>query len=61
MTLPAGQDVTLTKRHPFRSNTTTRAIYPGRHAIEILVNGNAQARREFWVKQAKPSATVVEK
>jgi 3-methyladenine DNA glycosylase AlkC len=52
ITLPAGQDVTLTKRHPFRSNTSTRAIYPGRHAIEILVNGRVRARRTFWVKES---------
>jgi 3-methyladenine DNA glycosylase AlkC len=61
ITLPAGKDVTITKRHPIRSNMTTRAIYPGRHEIEVLVNGTVQARREFWISESEPSATAVEK
>lgn len=61
ITLPAGKDVTITKRHPIRSNMTTRAIYPGRHEIEVLVNGTVQARREFWIRESEPSADAVEK
>ena len=54
LVLPAGRHITITKRHMMRSGMTTRRLFPGRHEIEILVNGTSQARRTFWLR---PSAT----
>lgn len=36
--LAAGASMVLEKRHPFKP-TTIRALYPGRHRVEIQVNG----------------------
>jgi 3-methyladenine DNA glycosylase AlkC len=52
LTLPAGVTITITKSHPLRSNMTTRKLHPGRHEIEILVNGISRARRTFWLTPA---------
>lgn len=49
LTLPAGVTITIAKRHLLRSNMTTRKLYPGKHEIEILVNGTARASRSFWL------------
>jgi hypothetical protein len=42
-----GQQVVLRKRHALRGNMTTRKLYPGKHAIEIQVNGKKMAGVEF--------------
>lgn len=44
--LGGGNTVQLTKRHSLREVTTRRA-YPGRHRIEILINGRAAAQADF--------------
>lgn len=44
--LGAGGELSLTKQHRFRS-ITTRRYYPGRHAVELLVNGESLGMREF--------------
>ena len=44
--LGGGDTVQLTKRHSLREVTTRRA-YPGRHRIEILINGRAAAQADF--------------
>ncbi|MET3805921.1 hypothetical protein ABIB25_002929 [Nakamurella sp. UYEF19] len=36
--LPGGQDLAIVKRHSFRP-ITTRVHYPGRHRIELQING----------------------
>jgi len=36
--LPAGESITLQKKHPMRV-TTVRALYPGAHKVELQVNG----------------------
>ncbi|NBV83601.1 DNA alkylation repair protein [bacterium] len=38
---------TIEKRHPLRANMTTRALYPGRHVIELIINGTVMAQQEF--------------
>jgi 3-methyladenine DNA glycosylase AlkC len=48
VTLSAGV-TTITKRHRLRSGMTTRTLYPGRHEIEVLVNGTPKARGTFWL------------
>jgi 3-methyladenine DNA glycosylase AlkC len=39
--------VRFSKRHRLRGDMTTRALYPGSHALEIQVNGKRLARAEF--------------
>ncbi|MDP4625203.1 MAG: hypothetical protein NWT08_08700 [Akkermansiaceae bacterium] len=38
LTLPAAGTLTLSKKHPLKK-TTIRALYPGLHRVELLVNG----------------------
>ncbi len=44
--LAAGERVELTKRHPMKK-TSVRALYPGRHTLELQVNGIRLARQDF--------------
>ncbi len=44
--LAAKQVVEISKSQSFR-RISTRKYYPGRHAIELLVNGEARAKAEF--------------
>ncbi|HZM84308.1 MAG TPA: DNA alkylation repair protein [Candidatus Limnocylindrales bacterium] len=52
LTLLAGRQVNLTKRHPLQANMTTRKIYPGRHELEILINGAPHGRHPFWIRDS---------
>lgn len=45
-----GERVHIRKKHSFKP-VTTRKYYPGRHAVEIQINGRRFGRREFVVKQ----------
>jgi 3-methyladenine DNA glycosylase AlkC len=49
LSLAKGEQVTLTKRHPLRSGMTTRRIYPGRHELEVQINGTVYPSRPFWI------------
>ena len=44
--LPAGQSVTVSKRHAIKP-ITTRKYYVGTHKLEIQVNGEIMAQKEF--------------
>jgi 3-methyladenine DNA glycosylase AlkC len=44
--LAAGDTLQLSKRHSLRE-VTTRRVYPGRHRIEIVINGRVAAQAEF--------------
>ena len=44
-----GKALTLSKRHMFRENMTTRKIILGQHEIEIKINGKSCGRRGFLV------------
>ncbi len=44
--LPGLDTLTLTKRHSLRP-VTTRTLYPGRHRIEIQINGQVSAEAAF--------------
>lgn len=46
LTLPAGQSMTIAKRHGFRP-ITTRVYYPGLHRLEIFLNGQSMGQRDF--------------
>ncbi len=49
LTLAAGEERTLDKRHSLKP-VTTRTLYPGLHRIELLVNGKALAEARFDLK-----------
>lgn len=48
-TLQASEETTFTKKHPMKV-TTTRALYPGEHLVEILVNGERITMESFTLK-----------
>lgn len=39
LTLAPGESVTLTKRHPFKVNSSTFTYYSGTHALTLQING----------------------
>jgi len=45
-TAKKGEVIELQKRLPFKA-MTTRALYPGEHHIEVVVNGVARSKRSF--------------
>lgn len=47
--LPARGTLTLDKNHPMRV-TTIRALYPGRHRVELQVNGARVAEASFTLR-----------
>lgn len=49
VTLKKGETMTFKKVHSFKK-VTTRTLYPGKHAVTILVNGRALGRAEFVLK-----------
>ncbi|MEP0153725.1 hypothetical protein [Pseudophaeobacter sp.] len=42
-----GSPVTLTKRHRLKGDATTFKLHPGRHEVEVLVNGRVAAQDSF--------------
>ncbi|MFT3829456.1 MAG: DNA alkylation repair protein [Opitutaceae bacterium] len=46
LTLAAGERRALARRHSFKP-VTTRRLYPGPHRIDLLINGQIVAGREF--------------
>jgi 3-methyladenine DNA glycosylase AlkC len=49
--LAAGERVVLSKTHPVRK-ISTRVYYPGRHRVELLVNGRPHAEAAFDLRLA---------
>jgi 3-methyladenine DNA glycosylase AlkC len=47
--LAKGTPVRVVKRHPLRAKMTTRTLYPGRHLVEIQVNGRRLAKKAFRI------------
>lgn len=45
----AGEQIVFKKKHSFRK-ISTRVYYPGKHALEIMINGKKFGRREFILK-----------
>ncbi len=43
----AGEHLSLAKAHRLSGDATTYHLHPGRHEIELLVNGTSLARSEF--------------
>jgi len=44
------QKMVVRKRHRFLKEMTTRKVYPGKHKIEININGLKMAEKEFSIK-----------
>ena len=44
--IAAGENMTLTKKHPMKI-TSVRALYPGNHRVEILINGKVMCGSAF--------------
>lgn len=49
LSLAQREQATLTKRHLLRQGMTTRTIRPGRHELELLLNGRTHTKHSFWV------------
>ncbi|MEL6104882.1 MAG: DNA alkylation repair protein [Planctomycetota bacterium] len=49
--LPAGESRSLQKKLPMRE-TTVRALYPGKHLVELQINGTRMASASFHLKQS---------
>ena len=45
----AGQKLVVNKRHRLGENMTTRKIYPGKHQIELQINGAKMGMKDFEV------------
>lgn len=45
--LAAGQNVVIHKNHPMRADMTTRKLYPGKHKVQIQINGTKMAEKTF--------------
>lgn len=50
LALAENQPVPVSKRHMLRERMTTRTLYPGKHEIEIQVNGKKLAKKTFVLK-----------
>ena len=48
--LPA-KPATVTKRHMLRERMTTRTLYPGKHEVEIQINGKKLLRDSFMLEK----------
>jgi 3-methyladenine DNA glycosylase AlkC len=51
LALAKNQPALVSKRHMLRERMTTRTLYPGKHEIEIQVNGKKMAKKAFVLKQ----------
>lgn len=47
LSMRAGETITIAKKHPLRRNMTTRTLHPGKHTIEIQINGKKLAQKSF--------------
>jgi len=45
--LKQNQTITLTKKHPFKTNMTTRKLYQGEHKISLQINGKIYQNATF--------------
>ena len=47
LALTGNKSVMVSKRHMLRERMTTRTLYPGKHEIEIQINGTRLAKKSF--------------
>jgi outer membrane usher protein FimD/PapC len=50
MEVKKNQKTLIRKQHRFLAEMTTRKVYPGKHKIEININGQKMAEKEFFIK-----------
>ncbi|MFK7957870.1 MAG: DNA alkylation repair protein [Lysobacterales bacterium] len=50
LSMSNGEVLVVSKQLPFRP-MTTRTLYPGEHAVELVVNGSARGRQSFQLVQ----------
>ena len=50
LALAKNEPVPVSKRHMLRERMTTRTLYPGKHEIEIQVNGQKLSKKAFVLK-----------
>lgn len=50
LALAKDRPIVVSKRHMLRQHMTTRTLYPGKHEIEIQVNGKTLAKKLFILK-----------
>ncbi|GMT42393.1 MAG: hypothetical protein IEMM0002_0804 [bacterium] len=55
--LPHGLSVNIDKKHLFR-NFTTRKHYPGKHGVEIVINGQSMLTRGFQLTAESAQALI---
>jgi 3-methyladenine DNA glycosylase AlkC len=54
-----GKSITLSKKHLLKQFMTTRTLYPGRHEIELQINGKVLAKRSFeLITPQRPKANL---
>lgn len=49
LALERNETVLIEKKHPMRANMTTRTIYPGKHNLEIQINGKSFGKHPFTI------------
>jgi len=47
--LKKGQQISISKKHTFHKNMTTRKLYEGKHKLEIQINGKVFAKKTFFL------------
>jgi hypothetical protein len=48
--LKKGEDMKVTKKHPFKANMSTRTLYEGEHVLEVQINGKIVCNTSFELK-----------
>lgn len=51
------ESISISKRHRLIENMTTRKLYPGKHFVEIQVNGKKLLKRDFVLIIQKPGSS----
>ena len=50
LALAKGKRIVLKKKHPFKSNMSTRTLYSGEHLLEVQINGSIVYSESFVLK-----------
>jgi len=50
LALAKNKSIVVSKRHPLRENMTTRKLYPGKHEVELQINGKRFLKEAFILK-----------
>ena len=50
LSLKKNEKITLSKKHPFKANMSTRTLYEGEHKLELQINGTIIQEHIFYLK-----------